>query len=136
MRVMAVDYGDVRVGVALSDPTGTLTGDAFVIKEAGQNTLAARLAAICAERDVSHVVVGWPRHMNGSVGERAELSEKLAAKIKKLTGLPVTLSDERLTSAYAHRVLTENGKSAGKRKKVIDAVAASIILEGFLDSRK
>ena len=135
-RVMAIDYGDARTGVALSDPTGTLAGDAFVIAEKSRGALAVKLAAVCSERGVSHIVLGWPRHMNGDVGERAKLSEGLAAKLEKLTGLPVALQDERLTSMDAHRVLSDNGRRGAKRKAAVDAVAATLILEAFLPSLK
>lgn len=132
MRVMAVDYGDARTGVAFSDPTGTLAGDAFTIHEHNEAALLDKLAALCAERGVTKIAVGYPKNMNGTLGPRAELCAAFADKLADKTGIPVTLWDERRTTTDAHRILSETGKRGKARKAVVDAVAAALILEGFL----
>lgn len=134
MRVLAVDHGSSRTGVALSDPTGTITGEAFTIHEKNTGALLSALCALCAERGVGLVVVGNPKHMNSGEGERSMLAKKFADSIASMTGLPVTMWDERLTSVDAHRILSENNRRGTKRKEKVDAVAASLILEGYLNS--
>ncbi|GHU88891.1 Holliday junction resolvase RuvX [Clostridia bacterium] len=132
MRVMAIDYGDSRTGVAISDLTGTLVGNAFTLSEK-RGVLLDKLVALCAEQLIGHIVLGYPRHMNGDVGERAKISEKLAETLKQRTGLQVTLWDERLTSVAAHNILKTNRR--GNHKATVDAIAASLMLEEFLASR-
>lgn len=136
MRVMAVDYGDARTGVAVSDETRTLVGDAWVIAEKNAEALAGKIADEARRRGVSLVVLGYPRNMNGSVGDRALKSEKLAGVLRGQHGLEVELWDERLTTVDAHRILTETGSFGKKRKRTVDAVAASLILEGYLRSKE
>ncbi len=134
MRTMAIDYGDVRTGVAVSDLTGLLVGDAFIIEERSEGRLAVRLAEETKKRGVTRLVVGHPLNMNGTRGPRAEKSEKLAALLREKTGLPVALWDERRTTTDAHRILHEAGSHGPKNKKKVDAVAAALILEGYLAS--
>ena len=142
MRIMAIDYGDARTGVAVSDTSSTLVGDTWVIHSKGKNEVARRIVDELKERDVSCIVVGYPKNMDGTIGFRAEKSEDLAESIRSLcieSSLPdieVKLWDERMTTKSAHRVLTETGKFGKKRKKTIDAVAASLILESYLGSIK
>lgn len=133
MRVMAVDYGDVRTGVAVSDRSGTLAGDAFVITETNAKKLAARLCAEAAARGVERVVVGYPVNMNGSAGPRAQKSEALLASLTAL-GLEGALWDERRTTAEAAQILHNAGKHGRKNRERLDAVAATLILEGYLAS--
>ena len=133
MKVMGVDFGDRRTGVAFSDLTGTLAGEAFTIEAFKVDQLIEQICMLVKEKSVSEIVVGCPKNMNASVGERAEKSQSFAAKLREETGLPVTLWDERLTSVDAHRILHENGKREKKHRKVVDAVAASIILQNYLD---
>ena len=134
MRVMAIDYGDQRTGVAVSDLTGTLAGEAWVIKEWNAERLADKLAEEIKNRSVETVVLGYPKNMNGSIGARAEKSLALAALIKERTGMSAVMWDERRTTVDAHRILSENDRYGKKRKEKVDAVAAAIILEGYLDS--
>ena len=142
MRIMAIDYGDVRTGVAVSDLSSTLVGDTWVIQSKSKSDVAARIVDEAKERDVSCIVVGYPKNMDGSTGHRAEKCESFAEFLRSLcieSSLPdieVKLWDERMTTKSAHRVLTEAGKFGKKRKKTIDAVAASLILESYLGSIK
>ena len=131
---MAIDYGDARTGVAVSDLTATLCGDAFTIQEWDPARLAARIAREAREREVGRLVLGLPRNMDGTEGPRAEKSRAFQALLEAETGLPVTLWDERRTSVDAHRILHAGGKRMKAHKKQVDAVAASLILEGFLGS--
>ena len=136
MKVMAVDYGDARTGVAISDPTGFLTGFSTVIQGHNPHTVAQELAHIASEHGVEELVVGLPRNMDGTEGPRAQLCREFAGEIEKLTGLPVTLWDERRTTVEAHAILHENGKRMKNHKKTVDAVAASLILEGYLVKKR
>jgi putative Holliday junction resolvase len=132
MRVMAVDYGDVRVGVAFSDMTGTLTGDAFTLRSGGDAALAETLVKLAAERQAAQIVVGLPKNMNGTEGERAELCRAFAERLRAGTSIPVALWDERRTTVDAHRILHMSGSRGRKNKEKVDAVAAALILEGYL----
>lgn len=136
MRVMAVDYGDTRTGIAVSDESASLAGEAWVIQEKNQEAVARAIIAEASLRDVMIIVVGYPKNMNGSVGPRAEKSEQLAELLRSLCDIEVTLWDERMTTMSAHRILTDVGRYGKKRKKSIDAVAASLILENYLSFRK
>lgn len=133
MRVMAVDYGDQRTGVAVSDPTGTLAGEAFVLREWDPEVLADRLAAEAAERGVGTLVLGDPLNMDGTAGPRSEKSRKLASLLAARTDIPVRLWDERRTTVEAHAILTASGRHGQKRRQTVDAVAATLILEGYLE---
>ena len=135
MRVMAVDYGDARTGLAVSDPTGTLAGDAFVIREGNPKKLADAIAKEAAARGVGRLVVGHPRNMNGTLGPRAEKSAALAGLLRARTGLPVSLWDERRTTVEARGVLHASGRHGKKNRALVDAVAAALILEGYLAGR-
>lgn len=134
MRVMAVDYGDARTGIAISDPFGMIAGEVFVIREWDAEKLAERIAGEAKARGAERLVVGYPRNMNGTPGPRAEKSEAFSKLLEQVSGLPVALWDERRTTVDAHRILTEAGKHGQKRKNTVDAVAASLILEGYLAS--
>ena len=134
MRMMAVDYGDARTGVAVSDESRTLTGDAWVVQSKCVGEVAQAVAGEAAARGVVRIVVGYPKNMDGSVGPRAEKSERFAELLRSVCDIEVVLWDERLTTMSAHRVLTDVGKFGKKRKKTVDAVAASLILEGYLGS--
>lgn len=136
MRVMAVDYGDARTGIAFSDLTGTLVGETMVLKTYSEEKALAEVCAVIASRKPDAIVVGYPKNMNGTIGPRAEKSERFAALLREATGLPVELRDERLTTVDAHRILTDAGKHGKKRKETVDAVAASLILESYLTELK
>ena len=136
MKIMAIDYGDAHTGVALSDPTGFLAGSATTIHSRKEEVVLSELARMVRENQVDELVMGFPRNMDGTEGPRAELYRAFAGKVEEATGLKVVLWDERRTTVDAHRILFEAGKNAKKRKKTVDAVAASLILEGYLDFKR
>ena len=136
MRIMAIDYGDAHTGIAISDPTGFLTGFSTVITAYRPEVVAERVAVLAKEHGVEELVLGHPKNMDGTRGPRAEKAEAMAELLKEATGLPVVLWDERRTTIDAHQILMTGGKNAKKRKKVVDAVAASLILEGYLTFKK
>ena len=136
MRIMAIDYGDARTGVAVSDESATLTGEAWVLHSKKENEIAQIIADEAKKRSVSQIVVGYPKNMDGTIGPRAEKSEHFAELLRSLCDIKVTLWDERMTTISAHRILDDAGKYGKKRKKTIDAVAASLILENYLTYKK
>ncbi|HCO62515.1 MAG TPA: Holliday junction resolvase RuvX [Clostridiales bacterium] len=132
MRIMAVDYGDARTGVAISDATGLLAGFTTVIHSRREEQVLAQLAQLAAEHGVEQLVMGFPRNMDGTEGPRAELYRDFAARLEQATGLKVELWDERRTTIEAHQILHSSGKRMKQHKKTVDAVAATLILEGYL----
>lgn len=132
MRVMAIDYGDARIGLAVSDLTGMICGDAWTMEEWNMERASQRIAEEAKTRDVGTLVLGLPKNMDGSEGPRAEKSREFAEMLKKDSGLEVVLWDERRSSIEAHAILHANGKKEKKHRKTVDAVAASLILEGYL----
>lgn len=133
MRVMAVDYGDARTGVAISDASGLLAGYTCVIPGRDREKLLSELSGLAAQRGVDELVVGLPRNMDGTEGPRAALCRAFAAELEARAGLPVRLWDERRTTVEAHQILHAGGKRMKNHKKTVDAVAASLILEGYLE---
>ena len=136
MRIMAIDYGDAHTGVAVSDLTGSIAGYTTVIDSWRQNVVLDRLGELIEEYAVTEIVLGFPKNMDGTLGERAGKAQALAEALRERFGLPVRLWDERRTTIDAHQILMNNGKDAKKRKKTVDAVAASLILEGYLTYKK
>ena len=136
MRIMAIDYGDAHTGIAISDPTGFLTGFTTVINAYRPEAVAEQIAALAKEHGAEELVLGHPINMDGTRGPRSEKARAMAELLKEATGLPVVLWDERRTTIDAHQILVNSGKNAKKRKKVVDAVAASLILEGYLTYKK
>ena len=136
MRIMAIDYGDAHTGVALSDPTGLLAGTTTTIHSRKAEVVLAELARLARENGAEELVMGFPRNMDGTEGPRAQLYRDFAAQVEEATGLKVVLWDERRTTVDAHRILFQAGQNAKKRKKTVDAVAASLILEGYLDFKR
>ena len=136
MRIMAIDYGDAHTGIAISDPTGLLAGFTTTIDAYTPEKVAAGVKALIAQHGVEALVLGCPKNMDGSEGPRAEKARAFAALLEAETGLKVVLWDERRTTIDAHHILYNAGKNAKKRKKVVDAVAASLILEGYLTRLK
>ena len=134
MRIMAIDYGDARTGIAVSDLMNTMTGDAFVITQWNPESIAEIITDEAKKRDVGTLVLGLPKNMDGTMGPRAEKSLALAELLKEKSGLTVIMWDERRTTIDAHRILSDNGKKMKKHKTNVDAVAASLILEGYLAS--
>lgn len=133
MKLLGIDYGDARTGLSLSDPTGLLAGSPSVIAEWNRDRLLDRLTAYIAENRVERIVLGCPKNMDGTTGERAQKCMALADDLRARTGLEVILWDERRTTVAAHAILHENGKKSKKHKQNVDAVAASLILQGYLD---
>ncbi|MCI8480886.1 MAG: Holliday junction resolvase RuvX [Oscillibacter sp.] len=136
MRIMAIDYGDAHTGIAVSDPTGLLAGFTTTVNARNPESACAQIALMAREHGAEELVLGLPLNMDGSRGPRAEKAEAMAELLRQETGLPVALWDERRTTIDAHQILFNSGKNAKKRKKVVDAVAASLILEGYLTYRR
>ena len=135
MRVMAIDYGDARTGVAISDAAGLLAGYTTVIQSRDPDRAAEEIAKLARERQADELVMGFPRNMDGTEGPRAELYRAFAALVEERAGMPVRLWDERRTTIEAHQILHASGKKMKAHKKNVDAVAASLILEGYLTWR-
>ncbi len=136
MRTLAVDPGTKRVGIAVSDPTGTIAQALTTIDAAPAESLASRLAHIASEQGAGRIVVGMPRRMDGSYGPEAKAARELADGIRKASGLPVELVDERLTTVAAERSLLEGGMRRAKRRQSVDRVAATILLQSHLDRKR
>lgn len=136
MRIMAIDYGDAHTGIAVSDPTGLLAGFTTVVTAYRPEAVAQRVAELAREHRAEELVLGHPVNMDGSLGPRSEKAKAMQALLEEATGLPVVLWDERRTTIDAHQILMAGGKNAKKRKKVVDAVAASLILEGYLTYKR
>ena len=136
MRIMAIDYGDAHTGIAVSDPTGLLAGFTTTVNARNPEAVCAQIALLAREHGAEELVLGHPINMDGSRGPRAEKAEAMAELLRQETGLPVALWDERRTTIDAHQILFNSGKNAKKRKKVVVAVAASFILEGYLTYRR
>ena len=136
MHIMAIDYGDARTGVALSDATGFLAGRTFLIKSRKEDVVLEELAALARREGAQELVMGYPRNMDGTLGPRAEKYAAFAHRLEEATGLPVQLWDERRTTVDAHRILGDHGIRAKNRKDKVDAVAATLILEGYLDWKR
>lgn len=135
MRIMAIDYGDARTGIAISDALGMLAGFTTVIHAYTQDKVAAAIKELITQHQVTELVMGFPRNMDGSEGPRAELYKEFAAVLEQETGLKPVMWDERRTTVDAHRILSQNNVRGKKRKNTVDAVAASLILEGYLAFR-
>ena len=136
MKIMAVDYGDARTGVAISDLLCSIVGTTTVIHSRNTEKTLQELKRLIAENGVSEIAVGLPKNMDGSEGARAELCRTFARLLEEATGLPVKLWDERRTTVEAHNILSAHNYHGKKRKNTVDAVAASLILEGYLAFRK
>ena len=134
--MLAVDPGTKRVGLALSDPTGTIAQPLTTIGAEPRGTLAARLAEMAREKDVRKIVVGLPRRMDGSLGPEAKAARRLATELRETSRLPVELVDERLTTAAAEKALLEEGVRREKRRASIDRVAAALLLQAHLDRKR
>jgi putative Holliday junction resolvase len=136
VRVLAVDPGAKRVGLAVSDPTGTIAQPLATIPADPSASLARRLAEVAKEHDAGRIVVGLPRRLDGSMGPEAKAARELAAALRRASRLPVELVDERLTTAAAERSLLESGMRREKRRANIDRVAAAILLQSHLDGKR
>lgn len=139
MRIMGLDFGSKTVGVAVSDPLLITAQGITIIRRKGENKLRQTLAqieALIEEYDVSEIVLGNPKNMNSTLGERAQLSAEFKEMLERRTGLPVILWDERLTTVAADKAMTEAGIRREHRKEHVDKIAAVLILQGYLDYRK
>ena len=148
MRIMAIDYGDAHTGIAISDPTGLLAGFTTVINSRRlevvveqvtayrPEVVAQRVAELAKEHGAEELVLGHPVNMDGTLGPRSEKAKAMKALLEEATALPVVLWDERRTTIDAHNILFQNGQNAKKRKKTVDAVAAALMLEGYLTRRR
>ena len=134
MKIMAIDLGDVRTGVAYSDPTGLIAGRAFTMTQPSPSRLLDDLCDEIVREQPDRVVVGLPINMNGTEGERARKSRAFPGDLRARTGADILLWDERGTSVTANRILSDAGKKRGKQRARVDAVAASVILQSYLDS--
>lgn len=135
MRVLAVDYGDARTGIAMSDLLCSIVGSTLVIHSRRQDKTIEEIVRLVRENGVGEIVVGLPKNMDGSEGPRAELCRAFAAQLEEATGLKIALWDERRTTVEAHNILSMHDYHGKKRKNTVDAVAASLILEGYLGFR-
>ncbi len=135
-RIMAIDYGDARTGVAISDLLCSIVGTTTVIHSHSPEKTIAEICRIAKENDVGELVMGFPRNMDGTEGPRAELYREFAGKLEAAVGLSVKLWDERRTTVEAHQILSAHNYHGKKRKNTVDAVAASLILEGYLAFRR
>ena len=136
MRVMGIDFGDARTGIAMSDLLCSIVGTTTVIHSRNPEKTAVAIADLVKEHGVTEIVMGLPKNMDGTEGTRAELCREFAKRVEEVTGLPVAMWDERRTTVEAHNILSEHNYHGKKRKNTVDAVAASLILEGYLAFRK
>ena len=136
MRVMGIDYGDARTGIAISDLLCSIVGTTQVIHSRNMDKTLEEVCRLVKENDVGEIAMGLPKNMDGTEGTRAELCRVFAAKVEEATGKPVKLWDERRTTVEAHNILSAHNYHGKKRKNTVDAVAASLILEGYLAFRK
>lgn len=132
MRVLAIDYGDARTGIAVSDALGMIVGQTTVIHSRNPQKTAQEIARLVREFGAEQLVMGFPRNMDGSEGARAALYRDFATLVEKECQMPVVLWDERRTTVEAHNILSDCNYHGKKRKNTVDAVAASLILEGYL----
>ena len=131
-KIMGVDYGDARTGIAMSDLLCSIVGSTTVIHSRRDEKTIAQIQKLIEENGVGEIVCGLPRNMDGTEGPRAEVCREFAKKLEEATGLPVALWDERRTTVEAHNILSEHNYHGKKRKNTVDAVAASLILEGYM----
>ncbi|MCC8138186.1 MAG: Holliday junction resolvase RuvX [Clostridiales bacterium] len=138
MRVMGLDYGSKTVGVAVSDPLGLTAQGVEIIRRTQENKLRrtlARIEELAAQYEVTEIVLGFPKNMNNTIGERAQKSLEFRDMLQRRTGLPVVMWDERLTTVAANRTLMESGVRRENRKEYVDMIAAVYILQGYLDCK-
>lgn len=138
MRIMGLDYGSKTVGVAVCDPLGLTAQGVEIIRRKSENKMRqtlARIEELVAQYQVEEIVVGLPKNMNNSLGDRAEKSLELKETLERRTGLPVVMWDERLTTVSANRVLMESGVRRENRGEYVDMIAAVFILQGYLDAK-
>ncbi len=135
-KYLGVDYGDKRTGLAECDVTGFLAGGIYTIAEGGMRKTAIRVAAEAEKRDCKRIVIGLPKNMDGSEGERADVIKAFAEILSELTDIPIDFHDERMSTMAAYRFLSETGTYGKKRKDAIDTLSAEIILQGYIDKER
>ncbi len=135
-KIMGIDYGDARTGVAISDLLCSIVGSTYVVPSRNREKAVADIVKLAKDNMVGEIVVGLPRNMDGTEGVRAQLCREFAEVLKEATGLPVAMWDERRTTVEAHNILSQHNYHGKKRKDTVDAVAASLILEGYLAFKK
>lgn len=133
-RILGIDYGDVRIGLAISDPLGLTAQGLEVIRRKTETEDLQRIADIIQTYDVQEIVLGFPKNMNGTIGPRGEITQQFANQLEETFQLPVILWDERMSSLAAERILIEADIRRNKRKQVVDKLAAAIILQNYMDS--
>ena len=136
MKIMGIDYGDARTGVAISDSMLTIVGFTTVVRSRNTDKAIADIVKLAKDNMVGEIVVGLPRNMDGTEGWRADICKEFGQKLGEATGLPIVMWDERRTTVEAHNILSQHNYHGQKRKNTVDAVAAALILEGYLNSLK
>ena len=136
MKILSVDYGDVRTGIAISDVRGMLASPLCVIEQSYQPKLVDRIVQIVEENKIGKIVIGLPRNMDGSYGYRCDECRSLGDAIAQKIDVDIFYEDERLTTVMAHNVLSDNNVRGKKRKQTVDAVSAVMILQSFLDKNR
>ena len=134
-KIMGIDYGDARTGIAISDLLCSIVGSTTVIHSRNDEKTIAKICELIQQNQVGEIVLGLPKNMNGTEGPRAELCREFAKKLEEATGMAVIMWDERRTTVEAHNILSQHNYHGKKRKDTVDAVAASLILEGYLNFR-
>jgi len=134
VRIIGFDYGDSRIGVAVSDLLGLTAQSVGLIAEKNFEKQVIKVLEYCDEYKAEKIVLGMPKNMNGTIGERGEKTQLFADALRKKTSVPIIFWDERLTTSAAHRTLSESNVSGKKRKGILDKIAAVFILQGYLDS--
>ena len=132
MKIMGIDYGDARTGVAISDLLCSIVGTTYVVPSRVREKAVVDIVRLARDNDVGTIVVGLPKNMDGTEGSRAALCREFAEVLREATGLEIAMWDERRTTVEAHNILSEHNYHGKKRKNTVDAVAASLILEGYL----
>ena len=135
-KYLGVDYGDVRTGIAECDPTGTLASGICTIKEGGMRKTAVRVASEARERACKKIIIGLPKNMDGTEGERAEVIRAFAALLSAECDIPIDFSDERMSTMVAYRYMGESGTFGKRRRENIDTLSAEIILQGYIDKER
>lgn len=133
-KILGLDYGEARIGVAVSDVFGMVATPMETVCEKNRDLQLEKTAEIVSANNIGKIVVGYPKRMDGTIGHRAEYTKAFAEELSERTGVEFVLWDERLSSTEAHRILEEGGVSGKKRKTKVDKIAAVIILQGYLDS--
>ena len=136
MSILAIDYGDAHTGLAVSDATNTIPGPADTVHSRQLEPVLTAIEKLIDAYAVTEIVLGYPKNMDGTLGERAKRAEELSKVLEERFALPVHLWDERRTTIDAHQILFNQGKDGRKRKKIVDAMAASLILENYLDFKR